>query len=72
MTNLLQRAFEQASKLSAAEQDVLAARLLAELATDDEFDRAIERTSDRLANMAAEAIGETRAGLTEELDPDRL
>lgn len=72
MTELLERAFAEASKLSPAEQEVLASRLLAELAADDEFDREIAGSADRLAKLASEALEEHRAGLTEELDPDRL
>jgi hypothetical protein len=38
MTTLLERAFAEAGKLSAAEQDLLASRLLAELEAEDKFD----------------------------------
>ena len=72
MTELLQQAFSEAAKLPAQEQDLLAARLLAELAAVDEFDRAIARSSDKLARLAAEALEEHRAGRTQELDPDTL
>ncbi len=72
MTTLLERAFAEAAKRPAAEQEVLASRLLAELAAEDDFDRAIAGSTDRLARLAAEALAEHRAGLTEELDPDRL
>jgi hypothetical protein len=72
MTTLLERAFAEAAKLSAAEQELLAARLLAELAVEDDFDRAIAGSADKLARLAEEALAEHRAGLTEELDPDRL
>ncbi len=72
MTHRLQQAFSEASKLSEAEQDVLAARLLAELEAEDDFDRKIAATSDKLAKLAAEAIDENRRGLTEELDPDQI
>ncbi len=72
MTALLQQAFDEAAKLPAAEQELLASRLLAEIAAEDEFDRAIARSSDKLAKLANEALAEYRAGLTEELDPDRL
>jgi hypothetical protein len=72
MTTLLERAFAEASKLPPAEQEVLATRLLAELAVEDDFDRAIGRSADKLSRLASEAITEYRAGLTEELDPDRL
>jgi hypothetical protein len=68
----LQQAFAEAAKLSAEEQDLIASRLLAELAAEDEFDRAIARSSTKLAMLAEEALAEHRAGKTEELDPDRL
>ncbi|MHB1425021.1 MAG: hypothetical protein ACYC3I_17750 [Gemmataceae bacterium] len=72
MTTLLQQAFVEAAKLSPAEQDLLASRLLAELADEDDFDRAIACTADKLARLASEALAEYRAGMTEELDPERL
>jgi len=72
MTSLLKQAFAEAAKLPAAEQDVLASRLLAELEAEDAFDRKIAATAGKLSRLAAEALAEHRAGLTEELDPDRL
>jgi ABC-type cobalamin transport system ATPase subunit len=72
MTTLLQEAFAKASALPPGEQDVLASRLLAELAEEDAFDRAIAASGDKLAAFAHDAIAEHRAGLTQELDPERL
>ncbi|MFO7907008.1 MAG: hypothetical protein R6U98_30405 [Pirellulaceae bacterium] len=72
MTTLLQNAFAKASELPPEEQDLLASRLLAELAEEDEFDRAIAGSSDKLARLAREALAEYRAGQTRELDPDAL
>jgi hypothetical protein len=72
MTELLERAFAEASKLSPAEQEVLASRLLAELSAEDEFDRKVAESVDQLTKFASEALEENHAGLTEELDPDRL
>ena len=72
MTTLLEHAFAKAATLTTAEQDVLASRLLAELADEDDFDRAIAATSDKLAILARQALAEHKAGLTEELDPDCL
>jgi hypothetical protein len=72
MTTLLQQAFTEAAKLSESEQELLASRLLAELAAEDDFDRAIARSSDKLAVLARDAIAEFRAGQTETLDPERL
>jgi hypothetical protein len=72
MTTLLEKAFQEAAKLPAPEQDVLASRLLAELAAEDEFDRAIAGSANKLAQLAKRALDEHRAGLTQELDPDHL
>jgi hypothetical protein len=72
MTRLLEQAFAEAAKLSPAEQDLLAARLLAEVAAEDEFDRAIVGSAEKLSRLASEALAEHRAGLTEKLDPERL
>lgn len=72
MTTLLEQAFAQAAKLSAPEQELLASRLLAELAAEDDFDRALAQSSNKLAQLAKEALDEHRAGLTKELDPEQL
>ena len=72
MTRQLEKAFAEASKLPEAEQDLLASWLLAEVAAETEFDRAIQRTGDKLARLAEDAIDEQRAGLTVDLDPERL
>ena len=72
MTTLLQQAFAEAAKLSEPEQEVLASRLLTELSAEDEFDRAIARSSDKLAALARKALAEHQAGQTEALDPERL
>jgi hypothetical protein len=72
MTELLEQAFAEAAKLPTDEQDVLAARLLAEVQAENDFDRAIASSADKLARLAQEALAEHRGGLTEELNPDRL
>jgi hypothetical protein len=72
MTTLLQKAFAEVAKLPEAEQDLLASWLLAELAVEDNFDRAIARSADKLVGLAQEALAEYRSGRTEELDPERL
>ena len=72
MNASLQRAFDEAAKLPPEAQEVLAARLLAELEAEDDFDRAIAASADRLAIFAAEALEEFNSGKTEELHPDRL
>ena len=70
MTTALQHAFAQAAKLSEAEQEVLATRLLAELEAENEFDRKVANTSHHLAEMAREALAEHRRGESEALNPE--
>jgi len=72
MTTLLQQAFDAAAKLSPEEQDLLAARLLAEIAAEDAFDQAITASGAKLTALAAAALAEHRAGQTQALDPERL
>ena len=72
MTALLRKAFDEASKRSSEEQDLLAARLLTELAAENAFDQAIAGSAERLGALARQAVAEHRAGQTEELDPERL
>ena len=58
MTTLLERAFAEAAKRPVVEQELLASRLLAELTAEDDFDRAITASTDKLARLAAEALTE--------------
>jgi hypothetical protein len=66
MTALLQQAFDEASKRSQEEQDILAARLLAGLAADSAFDRAIDASAEKLAVLARQALAEHKSGQSEE------
>ncbi len=72
MTPLLQQAITAISLLPPQEQDEVAARLLAKLDEDDDFDRAIAASAHKLARLAEGAIAESRAGLTEDLDPEAM
>ena len=72
MTTLLERAFAEAAKLPEAEQEVLASRLLAELNAEDDFDQAIAESCAEARANGDRRSAEHHAGLTEELDPDRL
>jgi hypothetical protein len=70
MTNSLRRVFDEAAKLSDQEQEVLAERLLAELAVEDDFDRAIANSGEKLAKLARAALAEDQAGLTRPLEEE--
>ncbi len=72
MTHLLKKAFEEASRLEATQQDAVGQWLLDELDSERRWDRAFEDSPDALAKLAEEARSEHRAGQTRTLDPDAL
>ena len=72
MTNLLKKAFDEASKLPEDEQDSLAKLVLEEIVSERRWDEAFANTADRLSELADEAVDEDSNGRTEELEPDRL
>lgn len=72
MTQLLTKAFEQAARLPEPDQIAFANFILEELASDLRWQQAFERSQDLLAQLADEALAEHRAGLTLELDPEKL
>lgn len=71
-TKLLEKAFAEASRLSEQEQDVLAAWILEELASEQRWEKAFADSGGVLAWLADEALAEHREGRTQVLDPDRL
>jgi hypothetical protein len=73
MTELLKKAFDEAEKLTPAEQDALAETLLEEIASEVSW-RGAFAESDRegLNRLAAEALQEHAGQRTEPLDPDSL
>ena len=72
MTKLLQKAFQEAAKLSEQEQDTLARTVLEELASERRWDDLFAASPDLLDELADEALAEHRAGRTERLDRRRL
>ena len=72
MTKLLQKAFDEASKLPDGEQDLLGQILLDELASERRWDELFSGSHDLLSDLADQAIAEHRAGRTEKLDPEKL
>ncbi len=72
MTRLLEQAIARVQQLSDSEQDAIAALILEELEDERRWDEAFARSADVLAKLAEEAEEEDRAGLSEELDPDKL
>jgi hypothetical protein len=72
MTDLLKKAFEKASQLSAEDQDRFGAWILEELDSDERWDELFAQSQEMLAKMADEALAEHRSGKTQPLDPDDL
>src|SRR5262249_9544079 len=64
MTRALEQAFREASKLSEAEKDALAEAIRAEIASEEDWEEAFEKSQDVLEKLADEALGEHRARLT--------
>jgi hypothetical protein len=62
MTELLQKAFEAASKLPPREQDALASVLLGEIEDEHRWDATLEETHKKLTGLAEAALAEHRAG----------
>jgi hypothetical protein len=72
MTELLKKAFEEASKLGGKEQDALAQWLLDELASERRWEKDFARSDDELSELADEAKEEHRLGRTKPLDPESM
>jgi len=71
MTQLLQRAFTEVSKLPEAEQDAFASLLLAELESERRWAQAFGSSHEKLGALADEALAEFESGETLPLDLER-
>lgn len=72
MTNQLERAFAQASKLPERDQEALATLLMEEMESEKKWDEAFAISQDLLAQMADEALAEHKRGETRPLNADAL
>ena len=72
MTKLFQQAVAKAMQLSEPEQDAIARLVLYEIESERQWDQLIAKSPEKLSNLADKAWAEHEAGLSEELDPDRL
>jgi RecB family exonuclease len=73
MGKLLDRAIEEAHKLSEEEQEAVGAWLLAEIESERKWDELFScPPSEALERMAAQALEDHRAGRTTPLDPEQL
>jgi hypothetical protein len=67
MTQLLEKALREVSKLPDAEQDAVAAILLQEVASERRWSEAFANSQDLLARLADKALAEHAAGRTKPL-----
>lgn len=70
MTELLEKAFREAARLSPEEQDALASLLLAELESERRWEGMFDGSQDALSELADQALRDDDADRTEELVPD--
>ncbi len=72
MTQLLQQAIEQVNKLSASDQDSIAALILDELSDEQRWQDAFASSQDQLAKLAERARQEIRSGRVRDIGIDEL
>jgi hypothetical protein len=72
MTDLLKKAFRAAARLPEAEQKALAVAILAEVASNDDWDARFAGSGETLSDLANEALAEYRRGETQPLDSRTL
>lgn len=68
MTDLLQKAFDEAARLPRQQQDELARRWLAELADEQAWDHRFAASQDALAKLAQDALAEYESGATQDME----
>ncbi len=72
MTQLLEKAFKEASKLPVVDQNALAKWVLEELKAEKKWELMFAESEDVLDKLADEALAEHKKGKTKPLDIDRL
>ena len=70
MTDLLRKAFDEASRLPEKEQHALARVLLKEIKSERRWDELFSKSQDLLGELADEAHDEESQGVTDELRPE--
>lgn len=72
MTKALLKDLTEAGVLPAADQDALAEAVLAEIRSEEAWEKAPAGSQDVLERLADEALAEHRSGRTKALNPARL
>lgn len=68
MTELLEKAFTEASKLPLAVQNMIAERLLEEINAEADWDDSFASSQDDLSRLADEAVADFQNGKTKPLE----
>ena len=71
MTKVLEKAFQEASRLPPKDQDAVGEWLLKELESEARWAKLFAGSQDALGKLAAEALEEHRRGQTKDLDLGR-
>ena len=72
MTNLLEKAFKRAAKLPENMQDELAKHLLDDIIGEINWDKTLEKSQDKLEQLASNALNEFKSKQTKEMGFDEL
>jgi hypothetical protein len=72
MTTLLEKALSEVQKLSASEQDAIAAVILQEIADEERWDDNFSNSQDKLSRLAAKVKDDIREGRIKEAGIDAL
>jgi hypothetical protein len=72
VTSMLEKAINEVQKLSASEQDAIAAIILDELADEQRWDEAFANSQDQLARMANKVRADIREGRIKKAGFDEL
>ncbi|MEO1290230.1 MAG: hypothetical protein AAFV93_20965 [Chloroflexota bacterium] len=72
MTQLMEQALAQIATLSDEQQDTIAAIILAELESEERWEKLFEESQDLLSELADEALDEHHAGKSKPLNLDEL
>lgn len=72
MTQQLEKAFKEASKLSEREQNIIAKWFLEEIHSDDKWNTLYAESEEILEILAKDAVKDFESGKTEKLDINKL
>jgi hypothetical protein len=72
MTELLEKAIAELSRLPDEQQNTMAQWILEELEDDQRWDAAFANSLPQLEQLAKKALADYRDGRTQELNPDEL